>query len=93
MNPYRSEEDLISYWLDLAGESWGEYAWAAPGTWATLAQPIIDDPTSTTRGDLGEFNWISPRSFTVKILMNPFAEEGRLYLAHSGTKYLAFVNL
>jgi hypothetical protein len=95
MHP-KTEEELIGYtWLNLAGEAWGSYAWAGPGTWALLAQTQMgrDLLEGRDKGELGDYIWIKPPPFTVRILMNPFAEEGRIYLARAGTKYLSYVEL
>lgn len=92
----QTEEELIGYtWLNLAGESWGEYAWAGPATWCSIGQLQVgkDLIEGQDKGQLGDCIWIKPEPFSVKILMNPWAEEGRIYLAHAGTQYLKYVNL
>jgi hypothetical protein len=97
----KTEEELIGYtWLNLAGENWKEYAWAAPGTWAAIAilserpeRSYDDIKEKGEAGELGVYAWTKPQPFAVKILMNPFAEEGRIYLAHAGTEYFQYVRL
>lgn len=89
-----TEEVLISHWLDLTGETFGEYAWVAPGTWAAIAKLVPPQYIEgEDRGFLADYLWVKPVPFAVKILMNPFAEEGRLYLAHAGTKYFKYPQL
>jgi hypothetical protein len=99
MNFPRTEEELISRWLDLTGDTFGQYAWAGPATWASLGRYTYDVETHQTKPGRGGFigdqdwPWVKPEPFSVKILMNPFAGEGQIYLAHAGTKYLEYVNL
>ena len=96
MTHQQSEQDLISHWLDLTGESFGLYAWAGPGTWAVIAQGLIDKEDliyERGKGSIGDYIWIKPEPFDVRILMNPFSKEGFIYPAHHGTPIFKFVSL
>jgi hypothetical protein len=86
-----TEESLISEWLDLAGETFKEYGWMAPGTWGGIRQ--LDRHGYDNEGYLGEWAWVRPWPFAIKILMNPFAKEGYLYPAHAGVKGFEYVEL
>ena len=95
MTHQQTEQDLISHWLDLTGETFGLYAWAGPGTWACLARDMIDLDVieEQDKGSIGDYIWIKPEPFDVRILMNPFSKEGFIYPAHHGTPIFKFVSL
>jgi hypothetical protein len=97
MSYQRTEQELISLWLDLAKETFKEYAWAAPGTWVAIQNGSrfheMDLVEGKDKGSLGEFIWIKPYPFAHKILMNVFAEEGFVYPAHAGTEYFQYPRL
>ena len=95
MNNIQTEEYLISHWLDLTGETFSEYAWCGPGTWALIAQLQLgkDLIEEQDQGSIGDFIWIKPEPFALRLLMNVYSKEGFIYPAHHGTPIFKFVSI
>ena len=93
MTAPQTEAEQIAIWDEEMGDK--EYGWCSPGTWATLSMDCCfkdengawkEKPGS--RGEIGPYTVIYTDRFQVPLFMNPWADEGFLFV-----KNLKFVSI